>query len=92
MDFVDGFPATRKGHDYIFVVVDRFNNMCIFMPCKNTIRGQEAVYMFFEQIWVHFVIPRSIISKRATTFFSAFWTTLSEKMDTKLKRSTTFHP
>jgi hypothetical protein len=35
MDFVGGFPTTRKGHDYLFVVVDRFNKMCILMPCKK---------------------------------------------------------
>jgi hypothetical protein len=41
---------------------------------------------------VHFGIPRRIISDRATRFLSAFWTTLWEKMDTKLKRSTAFPP
>jgi hypothetical protein len=90
--FVGGFPRTRKGHDYLFVVVDRFSKMCILMPCKKTIKGQDATNMFFEKVWVHFGIPRSIISDRDTRFLSAFWTTLWEKMDTKLKRSTTFHP
>jgi hypothetical protein len=92
MDFMGGFPRTRKGHDYLFVVVDRFSKMCILMPCKKTIKGQDATIMFFEKVWVHFGIPRSIISDRDTIFLSAFWTTLWEKMDTKLKRSTTFHP
>ena len=91
LDFVGGFPITRKGHDYIFVVVDRFNNMCIIILCKNTIKGQEATNMFFEQVWVHFGVPRSIISDRDTIFLSAFWTTLWENMDMKLKRSTSFH-
>ena len=44
--------------------------------------------MFFEQVWVHFGIPRSIILDRDTIFLSAFWTTLQENIDTKLKRST----
>jgi hypothetical protein len=72
MDFVGGFPTTRKGHDYIFVVVDRFSKMCILMPCKNTIKGQEATNMLFEEIWVHFRIPRRIISYMDTIFLNSF--------------------
>ena len=34
----------------------------------------------------------SIISNRDTRFLNRFYTTISEKEDTKLKRSTTFHP
>jgi hypothetical protein len=41
MDFVGGLPKTRKGHEYLFVVVDRLKNMCILMPCKKTIKGKE---------------------------------------------------
>jgi hypothetical protein len=48
MDYVGGFPTTRKGHHYLFVVVDRFNKMCILMPFKKTISGQEATNKFFE--------------------------------------------
>jgi hypothetical protein len=92
MDFLGGLPTMQKGHDYLFVVVDMFKKMCILMPCKKTIKGQEATKLFFEQIWVHFGIPRSIISDRDIGFLSAFWTTLWENTDTKLKRSTTFHP
>jgi hypothetical protein len=92
MDFVGGLPTNMKAHDYLFVVVDRFRKMCILMPCKNTIIGQEATNKFFEHVRVHFEIPRSIISDRDTCFLSAFRTTLWENMETKLKRSTTFHP
>jgi hypothetical protein len=48
MDFVGRLPTTMKGHDYLFVVVDMFNTMCILMPCKMTIKGKEATNMFFE--------------------------------------------
>jgi hypothetical protein len=90
--FCGRFTNHTKGHDYLFVVVDRFNTMCILMPCKKTIKGHEATNLFFEHNWVHFGIPRSIISDRDTRLLSAFWTTSWEKMDTKLKSCTTFHP
>jgi hypothetical protein len=50
MDFVCGFPTAKKGHEYLFVVVDRLKNTCILIPCKNTIKGQKEVEMFFEQV------------------------------------------
>jgi hypothetical protein len=31
IDFLGGLPTTRKGYDYLFMVVDRFNNMCILI-------------------------------------------------------------
>ena len=37
MDFMGGLPMSRKGHDYLYAVVDRFSKMCILMPCKNKI-------------------------------------------------------
>jgi hypothetical protein len=48
MDFVGGLPTTRKGHGYLFILLHRFNNMCILIPCKKTIKGQDAKNMFFE--------------------------------------------
>jgi hypothetical protein len=35
MDFVGGLPMSRRGHDYLYVVVDRFSRMCILMPCNK---------------------------------------------------------
>ena len=35
MDFVGVLPLSRKSHDYLYVVIDRFSNMCILMSCKK---------------------------------------------------------
>jgi len=35
MDFFGGYPKSRKGHDYLYVIVDRFNKMCILIPCNK---------------------------------------------------------
>jgi hypothetical protein len=50
MDFVRGLPKTRKGHNYLFVVVDSFKIMWIMMPSQNSIKGQEEASKFFEQV------------------------------------------
>ena len=41
---------------------------------------------------MHFGIPRSVILNKDTRFLNAFWNTLWEKMDTKLKKSISFYP
>jgi hypothetical protein len=89
--FLGRFPTSRKGHDYLFVVVGKFNKMCIIFPCKKTMKGKEETNMFFEKAWIHFGIPRNIILDNDSGFLNAFWTTLWENMDTKLKRYTIFH-
>jgi hypothetical protein len=48
MDLMGGLPTIWKGHDYLVVVVDKFSIMCILMPYKKTIKGQELNDLFFE--------------------------------------------
>jgi hypothetical protein len=92
MDFVGGLPMTKGGHDYLYVVVDRFNKMCILMPYKKQITVEQTANLFFYHFWVHFGLPTFIVSDLDTRFLEEFWTSLWKMMDTKLKRSTDFHP
>jgi hypothetical protein len=92
MDFVGGLPMSKRGHDYLYVVVDRFSKMCISMPCKKKINFEKTPNLFFHYVWVHFVVPTSIILDCDTRFLGDFWTRLWRMMNTKLNRSTTFHP
>ena len=47
MDFVGGLPMSRKGHDYLYVVVNRFSKMCILIPCKKQITAEMTTRLFF---------------------------------------------
>ena len=66
--------------------------MCILMPCKKTIIAEQTAELFFHHVWIHFGLPTSIISDRDSRFVGNFWSNLWEMMDTKLKKSTAFHP
>jgi hypothetical protein len=91
MDFFGGLPMTHRGHDFLFDMVDRFNKLCLLIPCKKTISRREAIELFLKHVWVHFRFPTSVMSNRDNKFFGKFWTTLWEIMDTNLNYSTAFH-
>lgn len=64
MNFVEGLPMSRKGHDYMFVVVDRFSKMCILMPCKKQVTTELTTHLYFQFVWVHFGLPASMVSNK----------------------------
>ena len=62
------------------------------MACKKTIIAEKTTNIFFQNVWIHFGLPTSIVSDRDSRFVGKFWSKLWDMMDTKLKKSTTFHP
>jgi hypothetical protein len=89
--FVWGLSMSRIGHDYLYVVVDRFNKMCILIPSKKQVTSKMTTQIFFANVWVPFGLPTSIISYQDSQWFRNFCSHLWEVMDTKLKKSTNFH-
>ena len=92
MDFMSGLPTIKHGHDFVSVVVDRSSKMVILVACRKAISIEETAKLFFEHVWVHFGLPKSIISYRDSQFLNKFWSLLWEMMDKKFTKSTAFHP
>jgi hypothetical protein len=92
MDYMSGLPSTKRGNDCVFVVLDHFSKMAIMVACKKSITIEATAKLFFEWVWVHFGLPQTIVSYRDSRFLSTFWLSLWSLLDTKLTKSTTFHP
>jgi hypothetical protein len=92
MDFIGPLNVTKRGNDFILVVVDKLSKMAHFLPCKTTITAPQVAGLFMREIVRHHGMPHSIVSDRDTRFTSHFWRELWNLFGTKLNMSTARHP
>src|SRR4051812_34010532 len=92
MDFVTGFPRSQKGHDAIFVIIDRFSKVAHFLPVKETISYSQLADLYVSRIVSLHGVPLEISSERGRIFTSKIWDSFQEAMGTHLKFSTAYHP
>jgi hypothetical protein len=92
MDFITGLPTTPKGHDSIWVIVDRLTKSAHFLPVKITFRPPQYAEKYIAEIVRLHGIPKTIVSDRGSQFNTHFWEHLHKGLGTSLIRSTTYHP
>ena len=92
MDLITDLPVTRKGHDSIFVVVDRLSKMVHLEAFTKTISAQGLAAVYADRVFRYHGVPQSIVSDRDTRFTSLFWKELAQRLGTQLRMSTAYHP
>ena len=92
MDFVTHLPRTVRGHDSVWVIVDRLTKSAHFLPVNLRISMVKLAQLYIKEIVRLHGVPSSIISDRDPRFTSRFWQTLQSALGTKLRMSSAYHP
>jgi hypothetical protein len=92
MDFITGLRRTTKGHDSIWVIVDRLTKTAHFLPVGTRYTALQYAKLYFDRIVTLHGVPLTIVSDRGAVFISCFWTQLQECLGTSLLRSSAYHP
>ncbi|KAJ0603514.1 putative nucleotidyltransferase, Ribonuclease H [Helianthus annuus] len=92
MDFVTGLPRTSRGHDMIWVIVDRLTKSAHFLPIREKDSTSKLAEIYLNEIVARHGVPTSIISDRDGRFVSRIWKSFQESLGSRLDLSTAFHP
>jgi len=92
MDFVTHLPRTFRGHDRIWVVVDRLTRSAHFLAMNLRMPMAKLAQLYMKEIIRLHGVPLSIYSYRDPQFTSRFWQTLQSALGSRLTMSSTYHP
>jgi hypothetical protein len=92
MYFVVGLPHSQRGHDAIWVIVDRLTKVAHFIPVRMDYRVPKLVDLYIEHILRLHRVPHSIVSDRGSQFTAQFWKSLHGSLGMSLYYSSAFHP
>ena len=92
MDFIVGLPATQKGHNGVWVVMDRWTKIAHFLPFNTKWSITKLVRYYVREIIRLHDVSVSIVSDRDARFTSRFWQSFQEAMGIKLQMSSAYHP
>ena len=70
LDFIVGLPKTQRGHDSVWVIVDRLTKMAQFIPTNEKLKTLEFARLFVEHIYTLYGLPAGIVSDRDSKFNS----------------------
>jgi hypothetical protein len=72
MDFIVGLPRSQKGHDSIWVIVDRLTKVAHFIPVKTSFTTSKLVDLYIDNILCLHGAPKTIVSDRGPQFTTKF--------------------
>ena len=72
-DFVTHLLRTWRGHDAVWVRVDRLTKSAHFLAVRMTFTLEEFYRLYIQEIVLLHRVPVSIVSNRDPRFTTHFW-------------------
>ena len=72
MAFLSGIFTTKRGNDFLFVIMDRLTKRVILVAANKRLTGQGAARIFMEKVFSQHGMQRAIISDRDPRFTGSF--------------------
>ena len=76
MDFVTGLARSPKGHEAIWVIMDKMANTTHFILVKMNYSLDQLAQIYIDEIVSLHGVPASIVSDRDLRFTLKFWESL----------------
>jgi len=92
MDFITHLPRSVRGHDSIWVIVDRLTKCAHFLPINQKMNMDRLADLYVREIVRLHGVLASIVSDRDPRFTSRFWQSLQNALGTQLRMSSAYHP
>ena len=91
MDFVTSLPRSPRGHEAIWVIVDRMTKTAHFIPVQMNYSLDQLAQIYIDEIVTLYGVLTSIVSDQDPRFTSKFWESLHKALGTNLSFSIAFH-
>jgi len=92
MNFVTHLPRTVRGHDAIWVVVDRLTKSAHLLAVNLRMSMAKLAQLYILEIVRLNGVPSSIVFDRDPRFTSRFWQMLQDALGSSLRLSSAYHP
>jgi len=92
MDFVTHLPRSVRGHDSIWVIVDRLTKCAHFLPINQKMSLDKLAELYVREIVRLHDVLANIVSDRDPRFTSRFWQSLQNTLGMQLGMSSAYHP
>jgi hypothetical protein len=92
LDFITKLPESQ-GYDSILTITDHdCTKAAIFIPCREEINVEGTAALYIQHVFVHFGLPRKVISDRDPRFISKFMQEVCRVTGIERNPSTAYHP